>query len=530
MGASCSCSKCVGFPQDLDLEKERKINMDFFLDNNGDIATEDINQNKIKNKATEITSNNNDLPIYSTKSYSNINNENKIININSNKINIPIFGNESYNKMMNQIMGEEDKNNDKDKEIFIRENNSNSKGIFINAENDNKEVFINAEDDNKEIFMNAEDDNREIFMNAEDDNREGFINAEDNENKQIFRKYESNNEVIINAEDNSKEEVFINAEDNNNERSVEEDQSNKGNFINMEDNNKENFIRVCDNENELIIKDENDDENKISINKNSKYEDINEMEGSNTELKIKPKKVALSHNINLNTNTPKNSIGSLISRGSINSNNINKKELIYSTSSQIISRKKYGNEIISDEEYKAQPNDEYSRIIFDFINKLRRNPKYIANMIDENKKYIFMGDSNKLFFRKNNIKFGLNKGLPIFEETINELNNLEPMNKMVFNKNITVDLPDNEDDINNLDYIKNKVEILQNNGRHISSYWKEKIKDPEIAFLMMTVDDNYIQKGLKRKDLINPEYIYIGISSIEINDKFACYITLSNRK
>ena len=48
--------------------------------------------------------------------------------------------------------------------------------------------------------------------------------------------------------------------------------------------------------------------------------------------------------------------------------------------------------------------------------------------------------------------------------------------------------------------------------------------------IIKLINDNYIQKGLKRKDLINPEYIYIGISSIEINDKFACYITLSNRK
>ena len=198
--------------------------------------------------------------------------------------------------------------------------------------------------------------------------------------------------------------------------------------------------------------------------------------------------------------------------------------------SQITGKKNYGDENITEEEYNAQPNDEYSKIIFGYINKLRRNPKYIANMIDENKKYIMMGDSNKIFFRKNNIKFCLNKGMPIFDETINELNNLEPMKKLILNKNIIVDLPDNEDDINNLEYLNNQVGILQNNGNHISSYWKEKIKDPEIAFLMMIVDDNYVQKGLKRKDLINPDYIYIGISSIEINGKFACYITLSNRK
>ena len=122
------------------------------------------------------------------------------------------------------------------------------------------------------------------------------------------------------------------------------------------------------------------------------------------------------------------------------------------------------------------------------------------------------------------------QGYPIFVETINLLNNLEPMKKLIYYKNITIKRPDNEDYINNLDYLKFQVEELQNNGNHISSYWKESIKDPEIAFLMMVIDDNQIKCGLKRKDLINPEIKYIGISSMEINDNFACYITLSNRK
>ena len=41
MGTSCSCSKCIGFPQDLDLEKEKKINKDFFVDYNDDDITQD---------------------------------------------------------------------------------------------------------------------------------------------------------------------------------------------------------------------------------------------------------------------------------------------------------------------------------------------------------------------------------------------------------------------------------------------------------------------------------------------------------
>ena len=512
MGASCSCSKCIGFPQDLDLEKEKKINKDFFLDYNDDDITQDNKKIKIKNTPTRLTSNNNDFPLYTTKSYSNINNIN---NTNNNNIIIPNFGNESYNRMLNQLKDSNDNNNDK--EIFIRENNS--KGMFINAENNDKEIFINDEDYNKD----------------------GFIISENDNNKQVFRVADSNNEVIINAEDNNKN-AFISAEDkekeivynydNRDDVSSEDNQKDEGKFINVDDNNNK-FLKVSENENELIIKneDENENENNFSISNNQIELEASGVKDSKVEFKINPKKISLSHNMNnnLNNNINKYSIGSINSAGSRNSN-ISKQEVVYSVFSQITGKKKYGDENITEEEYNAQPNDEYSKIIFGYINKLRRNPKYIANMIDENKKYIMMGDSNKIFFRKNNIKFSLNKGVPIFDETINELNNLEPMKKLILNKNIIVDLPDNEDDINNLEYLNNQVGILQNNGNHISSYWKEKIKDPEIAFLMMIVDDNYVQKGLKRKDLINPDNIYIGISSIEINGKFACYITLSNRK
>jgi hypothetical protein len=154
----------------------------------------------------------------------------------------------------------------------------------------------------------------------------------------------------------------------------------------------------------------------------------------------------------------------------------------------------------------------------------------MIKIIEENKKYIFIGENNEIFFKKNKIRFNLNKGYQTFDETINILNNIEPMNRLIYNKNITIKAPDSEDSINNFDYLKDQVEELQNNGNHISSFWSEKIKDPEICFLMMVIDDNYIETGLKRKDLLNPEIKYIGILSVQINNQFTCYITLSNRK
>ena len=103
------------------------------------------------------------------------------------------------------------------------------------------------------------------------------------------------------------------------------------------------------------------------------------------------------------------------------------------------------------------------------------------------------------------------------------------MEQLIYNKNISIEIPEKEEIINNEDYLNDKVNELNKNGNYIISFWKEIIKDPEVAFLMMVVDDNYIKSGQKRNDLINPEIKYIGISSQEINNNLVCYITLSNK-
>lgn len=299
--------------------------------------------------------------------------------------------------------------------------------------------------------------------------------------------------------------------------------------------NKNNEKSNIEDKNIIIEKDEENNEANIIKEKeeenNEKNIIIEKNEGNNenqykTQIHLKPKKIILKNN-------NENDIIGNNKEGFIDNHNTNiiKNEVIYSCSTDIISNKNYKNDIMSGEEYKLIPEDDYSRIIFDYINNLRTNPKMIAQMIEDNKKYITVDENNAIYFKKNNKKLSLFKGYQIFEETINILNNLEPMNKLIFNKNITIKKPDNEEYIsNNLEYLKSQVEELKNNGNHISSYWQETIKDPEISFLMMVIDDNHIKTGLKRNDLINPEIKYIGISSIEINNKFACYLTLSYRK
>ena len=208
---------------------------------------------------------------------------------------------------------------------------------------------------------------------------------------------------------------------------------------------------------------------------------------------------------------------------------ISRKELIYSSTIEFTSNKKKfkENEIINDKIIDEKPEDEYSKIIFDYINKLRKEPKKVAEDIENIKKYICIEENNEVTFNKNKIKVNLNKGIQIFDETINLLKNLQPMNQLIYNKNISIEIPENEDIINDADYLNDKVNELNKNNKYIISFWKEIIKDPEVAFLMMVVDDNYIKTGQKRKDLINPEIKYIGINSGGVDNNFICFITLS---
>jgi hypothetical protein len=296
--------------------------------------------------------------------------------------------------------------------------------------------------------------------------------------------------------------------------------------------------------NEIIIEKDKIKEKEIIIENDKENENEDEDENRNykTQIQLKPKrKIILNRNINTNENKNENENEDIFMDYDNKNEDIFrnygttiiKNKVIYTCSNDFdfITKKKYKDEMISEEEYNYEPDDNYSKVIFNYINKLRKNPKKIANIIEENKKFIIIDENNKIYFKKNSIKYKLEKGYQTFDETIKILNNLEPMKQLIYNKNITIKIPDNEDEINNnCDYLKNQIEELQNKGNHISSYWFEIIKDPEISFLMMVVDDNHIKSGLKRNDLINPDIKYIGIISFQKDNNFRCYITLSTRK
>jgi len=174
-----------------------------------------------------------------------------------------------------------------------------------------------------------------------------------------------------------------------------------------------------------------------------------------------------------------------------------------------------------------KPMDDFSRYIFDHINKIRENPQSFINNIEEAKTFILYNKSKKLIYKKN-VKVALSEGIPAFQEAISILKICKPMNKLIFEPKLMVKLPDNEDDIINKEYFKSEIKKMKSKGIPIKSYWRDIINEPETSFLMMIVDDTGMKSGMKRNDILDPNMKYIGICSKSIGKYFICFLTFSD--
>ena len=175
--------------------------------------------------------------------------------------------------------------------------------------------------------------------------------------------------------------------------------------------------------------------------------------------------------------------------------------------------------------YLNGPLDNYSKYLIDQINTIRADPQSFIGVIEDSKANICKDKKGRLIFN-GKVKIALNEGESAFNECIEYLKNLEPMEPLEFDPYLTIQPPQSEQEIKDKNDIHKKVDDMISNGVYISSYWRDFIKDPEISFLLMIVDDNGVNKGRKRNDILNPSMKYIGISSAEIKRNFVSYIAL----
>ena len=201
--------------------------------------------------------------------------------------------------------------------------------------------------------------------------------------------------------------------------------------------------------------------------------------------------------------------------------NINKSNPIYQTPGKYINNIAQQN-IINN----ISPSDNYSCYFLSQINKIRTEPQSFIGVIEDSKANIIKDHLGRLIYN-GKIKVCLNTGEAAFDEAIQFLKELEPMEPLIYNPQITINAPLNEDDILDKDDLNKKIKAMMNLGFNFRSYWRDVIKDPEISFLLMIIDDNGIKSGMKRKDILCPYVKYIGISSSEVNQNFVCYVTLA---
>ena len=174
----------------------------------------------------------------------------------------------------------------------------------------------------------------------------------------------------------------------------------------------------------------------------------------------------------------------------------------------------------------SMPTDNYSKYILEQINRIRLDPQSFIGVIEDAKANITKDRFGRLIYNGKK-KIALAQGESCFNEAIEFLKNSDSVQPLKYISYLTVMPPQNEREIKDKDDLGRKVTDMINGGIDIKSYWRDIIKDPEISFLLMIVDDNGVKTGMRRRDILNPNMKFIGISSVEINKNFVCYITLS---
>ena len=178
------------------------------------------------------------------------------------------------------------------------------------------------------------------------------------------------------------------------------------------------------------------------------------------------------------------------------------------------------------------PKDDFSTYIFEHINKLRTNPSYIIPEIESGMENITKEKNKKnpneeKLIYKSKVKVALTKGKEAFEEAISILKTVQPMEPLIFKENMCLPVPTTEEEFKDKEFLKNNVSVIKGQGINIDNAWRDLVKDAETSFLLMVVDDSGKKAGMKRNDILNPSYKYVGISSTMIGKSFVAFCTFS---
>ena len=100
------------------------------------------------------------------------------------------------------------------------------------------------------------------------------------------------------------------------------------------------------------------------------------------------------------------------------------------------------------------------------------------------------------------------------------------MNELVMKSEIAIPLPLAEEEINDNTLLINQVNNIRQ-SHNINVYFKNMIKNPEIAVLLLIVDDSLNNPGAKRNAILNPNFKKMGINSNFVGTTFVSFFSFS---
>ena len=188
------------------------------------------------------------------------------------------------------------------------------------------------------------------------------------------------------------------------------------------------------------------------------------------------------------------------------------------------------NQLSQKNEDKNSKYADYPKKMLELINKIRANPSSYADIVLNGINNIIINqdfdETKPKIIYKNKVKVALSKGEQAFREVAEILKEMQPLPPLEFKDEICVPVPETEEELNDHSYLKNQINIIQENN-NIDLFFKDLVKLPEVSALLMIVDDSEKNPGKKRNALLNEEFKYIGISNKFIGKKFIAYFTFS---
>ena len=373
-------------------------------------------------------------------------------------------------------------------------------------------------------------------------NLEKKLNIDNNENDENDEKKSIKKINYFPTTNSSNNSPKIISKQNNNQHILSpiEKNYNEGSFININSNNKRkisDFFQSCSNTHVYSASLNNSNSNLYMENSkgnSSKSDlDISDFNAKSVFAGKRPSLVSGERNIQEVKNdlrTKENSAINLLNNNKNSNPTLNNKNNpinnIYpkNPNNSLINHK---SNLYSAMNQDQRPLDDFSEYMFEQINKIRVNPKSFVDKFKKAKDCIKRDKKGNLYY-SGKMKVALYQGKEAFEEAILSLEKMKPMKPLIYKKDLCIKLSNSQNDFKSGDYLRKKINELIKSGIKVRAFWRDIIKDPEINFLLMIVDDNPIRRGAKRKDVLNPEMKYIGINSGTCGEYFICYTVLSD--